>query len=135
MKVDRTSMLNSIECRSPFLNKELWNFTNQLPDSYLMKKWNKKYLLKKTFEHYFPEGFLNKQKQGFGVPVGDWLRSILKDELKGYIEINFLSKQGIFKVDFTRKIVLNHIEGKADNTFRIWTFYCFQKWYTKIYDI
>ena len=131
VKVDRTSMLNSIECRAPFLNKELWNFTNQLPDSYLMKGWSKKHLLKESFKQYFPVGFLNKSKQGFGVPVGDWLRSILKEELKSYIEVKFLTDQDLFNVDFTRKIVLNHIEGKVDNTFKIWAFFCFQKWYIK----
>ena len=131
VKVDRTSMLNSIECRAPFLNKELWNFTNQLPDSYLMKGWSKKHILKESFKQYFPVGFLNKSKQGFGVPVGDWLRSILKEELKSYIEVKFLSEQDLFNVDFTRMIVLNHIEGKVDNTFKIWAFFCFQKWYLK----
>jgi asparagine synthase (glutamine-hydrolysing) len=130
VKVDRTSMLSSIECRAPFLNKEIWDFTNQLPDSYLMKGWRKKHLLKESFKQYFPEGFLNKSKQGFGVPVGDWLRSILKDELKSYIEYKFLTDQGLFNIDFARKIVLDHLEGKVDNTFRVWTYYCFQKWYS-----
>jgi len=132
VKIDRTSMLSSIECRAPFLNKELWNFTNQLPDSYLMKGWSKKHLLKESFKQYFPDGFLNKSKQGFGVPVGDWLRSILKDELKSYIEVKFLTDQDLFNVEFTRRMVLNHIEGKVDNTFRVWTFFCFQKWYLKL---
>ena len=76
VKVDRTSMLASLECRAPFLNKELWDFSNQLPDSYLINGWDKKHLLKEAFKEYFPKGFLNKSKKGFGVPVGDWLRSL-----------------------------------------------------------
>ena len=71
VKVDRASMLNSIECRAPFLNKKLWDFTNQLPDDYLLKGWNKKYLLKESFKQYFPNKFLDKSKKGFQVPVGD----------------------------------------------------------------
>lgn len=133
VKVDRASMLTSIECRAPFLNKELWNFTNQLPDDFLMKGWNKKYLLKESFKQYFPENFLDKSKKGFQIPVGDWLRGSLKMELLLYIEDDFLKSQNIFKIEYIRKLVQNHIEGKVDNTFRVWTFYCFQKWYSNTF--
>ena len=131
VKVDRASMLNSIECRSPFLNKKLWNFTNTLPDDFLMKRWNKKYILKQAFNEYFPSQFLEKSKKGFTIPVGDWLRTILKNELLMYIELSFLKKQNIFNCEYIISIVINHIESKYDNTFRVWTFYCFQKWYYK----
>ena len=133
VKVDRASMLASIECRAPFLNKELWNFTNSLPDNYLINGWNKKYILKQAFQDYFPDKFLESSKQGFGVPVGDWLRTILSKELNGYIDVNFLLRQNIFKIDFIIPLVKNHLDSKEDNTFRVWSFYCFQKWYTKIY--
>jgi len=133
VKVDRASMLSSIECRAPFLNKKLWNFTNSLPDNYLINGWNKKYILKQAFQDYFPDKFLEISKQGFEVPVGDWLRTILSKELKGYIDVNFLQRQDIFKIDFIIPLVKNHLDSKEDNTFRVWTFYCFQKWYTKIY--
>lgn len=74
VKVDRTSMLASMECRAPFLTREIWNYTLSLPDEYLLKGNNKKMILKKAFENEFPEQFLEKSKKGFGVPVGDWLR-------------------------------------------------------------
>lgn len=134
VKVDRTSMLASLECRAPFLNKALWDFTNSVPDAYLMKGWNKKYLLKKAFEDQFPTDFLNKSKQGFGVPVGDWLRGHLRTELERFIEADFLQKQEIFNVSFIHQIVQNHLSGKIDNTFRIWAFFCFQKWYLHHYS-
>lgn len=129
VKVDRTSMLTSLESRAPFLNKELWNFTGQLPEEYLMKGWNKKYILKESFKQYFPKGFLDKSKKGFGVPVGDWLRGHLSKELKSYIEPGFLKAQNIFNAVEIRTQVENHLSGKEDNTFRVWTFFCFQKWY------
>ncbi len=133
VKVDRTSMLTSLESRAPFLNKEVWNFTSQLPEEYLMKGWNKKYLLKESFSHYFPKDFLNKSKKGFGVPVGDWLRGHLKLELESYINITFLKSQNIFNSSEIISLVQNHLSGKEDNTFRVWTFFCFQKWYKHNY--
>ena len=133
VKVDRTSMLNSLECRAPFLNKKIWNYTNTLPEEYLMKGWNKKYILKETFKDQFPKDFLDKSKSGFGAPVGDWLKSGLKAELDSYIIEKDLIDQNIFHVDNIINLVKNHISGKEDNTFKVWTFYCFQKWYYNIY--
>ncbi|WP_223034488.1 asparagine synthase (glutamine-hydrolyzing) [Hanstruepera marina] len=133
VKVDRTSMLNSLECRTPFLNKTLWEFSNSLPESYLLKGWSKKHILKEAFKHEFPEGFLDKSKKGFVVPVGDWLRSILKIELQSYTETAFLETQGIFNINYIQKIVNEHITGKIDNSYKVWTFFTFQKWYKNIY--
>ena len=135
VKVDRTSMLTSLECRAPFLNKAIWNFTNQIPEDYLIKGWDKKHILKEAFKEYFPKDFLNKSKKGFGVPVGDWLRHNLKKELILYCDKSFIEKQNLFDYEVVSKIVNNHINGKTDNTFRVWTFYCFQKWYVNLYNL
>mgnify|MGYP006098684099 CR=1 FL=1 len=129
VKVDRASMLSSIECRSPFLNKDILNFTSQLPDNYLLKGWNKKFLLKESFKEFFPEKFLDKSKQGFAVPVGDWLKTSFSTELLGYIDKDLLLSQNIFNINFITKLVEDHLNSVIDNTYRVWTFYCFQKWY------
>jgi asparagine synthase (glutamine-hydrolysing) len=122
-------MLASLESRAPFLNKELWDFTNQLPDSFLINGWDKKHILKEAFKDYFPKDFLNKSKKGFGVPVGDFLRSELRSELLSYIDKSFIINQNIFNLDFISSLIHNHLDAKIDNTFKVWTFYCFQKWY------
>lgn len=134
VKVDRTSMLNSLECRAPFLNKKIWSFTNSLPEKFLMNAWDKKHILKEAFKDDFPKDFLNLQKKGFGVPVGDWLKSSLKKELESYIHESFLRKQNLFNIPYTQKLVNDHITGKKDSAFSIWAYYCFQKWYTNNYD-
>ena len=134
VKVDRTSMMNSLECRAPFLNKTLWDFSNSLPESYLVKGWSKKHILKEAFKHEFPVGFLDKSKKGFAVPVGDWLRSGLKNELESFIDTKLLDKQDLFNNKYIRSLVLNHISGKEDNSYKVWTFYTFQKWYFSLYN-
>ena len=134
-KVDRTSMMTSLECRAPFLNKKIWDFTNSLPENYLMKGWNKKYILKQAFKDQFPKDFLEKSKSGFGSPVGDWLRQSLRSELESYIDPKFLNEQGIFNKESITKLVLDHLNGKKDSAFRVWSYYCFQKWYINIYSV
>ena len=129
VKVDRTSMLSSLECRAPFLNKQLWEFTNSLPSHYLIKNSSKKHILKEAFKDVFPSNFLEKSKKGFGVPVGDWLRTILKDELMFLCDKNFVTEQGLFEYKYVHEIVSRHLSGQEDNTFKVWTYFCFQKWY------
>lgn len=128
-KVDRTSMMTSLECRAPFLNKELWEFANTLPEDYLMKGWNKKHILKEAFRDQFPAEFLEKSKSGFGSPTGDWLRQSLRKEIESYIEPELLKSQGIFNIEVITKLVQDHLDSKKDSTFRVWSYYCFQKWY------
>lgn len=134
VKVDRTSMLNSLECRAPFLNKKIWNYSHTLPEKFLMKGWDKKFILKDAFKDQFPDNFLDKSKSGFGAPVGDWLKSSLRKELESYILEKDLIEQNIFNVDQIKELVYNHLSGKEDNTFKVWTFYCFQKWYFNTYN-
>ena len=131
VKVDRTSMLTSLECRAPFLNKKIWDFTNTLSEDFLIHKGSKKFILKEAFKDEFPDKFLDKSKKGFGVPVGDWLRTILRNELLSYVEKKFVEKQGIFNYNYISEITDKHIRGIEDNTFKVWTYYCFQKWYKK----
>jgi asparagine synthase (glutamine-hydrolysing) len=128
-------MLSSIECRSPFLNKEIWDFTSQIPENFLISKtFQKKYLLKEAFKEYFPNNFLNSKKQGFGIPVGDWLRKELKNDLLNLSNDILLKSQGIFVIENVKSLINDHLNNSVDNTFKIWTFYCFQKWYFIIYE-
>ena len=134
-KVDRVSMLTSLECRSPFLNKEIWDFTSQIPENYLISKtFQKKHILKEAFKEYFPRKFFNSKKQGFGIPVGDWLRKDLKNDLLYLSEENLLKSQGIFIIENIKRLIHDHLYNSVDNTFKIWTFYSFQKWYFTNYE-
>jgi asparagine synthase (glutamine-hydrolysing) len=133
-KVDRTSMLSSLECRAPFLNKSLWQFSLSLPQEWHIHKGQKKYLLKSAFKSYFPDHFFDQPKKGFNVPVGEWLRTVFKKELLQFSETNLLRKQGIFSVEIVQKWIKAHIERKQDRSFQLWTFFSFQLWYFNIYQ-
>ena len=133
VKVDRTSMLASIETRAPFLNRDIWDFTSTLPEDYLIKSNRKKYLLKEAFKQDVPDQFFDASKKGFGVPIGDWLKTTLRDELVSYSCENLIKEQGIFNPAGITKIIYNHLSGYEDNTFLVWTYFCFQKWYLSVY--
>jgi asparagine synthase (glutamine-hydrolysing) len=75
-KVDRASMMVSLESRAVFLDNDLVDFCRRLPTRFKIRNGTRKYLLKKAVEGQLPEGTLHRRKKGFGIPVAKWLRSI-----------------------------------------------------------
>ena len=131
VKVDRASMLVSLECRAPFLDYRLFEFTNSLPAEFLIKGGNKKRILKDAFRSWLPEQLFTLPKSGFGVPVGKWLKQDLRNELTPLLHPEKLEQQGIFNAAMVGNLLAKHLNGQQDNTFSLWTLFCFQKWYNQ----
>lgn len=74
VKVDRASMLNSLEVRAPFLDIELVDFARRLPSDMKLRGSTTKWALRKIAERHVPRAIIERPKQGFGVPIGQWLR-------------------------------------------------------------
>jgi asparagine synthase (glutamine-hydrolysing) len=129
VKVDRTSMLNSLECRSPFLDHNIIEFSFALPDNFLVDGKNTKKILKDTFQNMLPKNLFNQAKSGFGIPIGDWLRKSLRNDLEFFINKDFIKSQGLFNSDYIISLVNKHLDCSEDNTFKVWSYYCFQKWW------
>ncbi len=74
-KVDRASMMNSLEVRAPFLDIDLVNFSRRIPSAWRLRRGKTKYLLKRAARGLLPDDIIDRRKKGFGVPVGAWFRS------------------------------------------------------------
>jgi len=72
VKLDRASMMVSLEARSPFLDSELVNLARQIPSDYKFRQGQTKYILKKALETVLPKEIIYRSKKGFGVPIGKW---------------------------------------------------------------
>ena len=130
-KVDRASMLCSLECRAPYLDHRLMEFSYTLPDEYLLSGTNKKKILKETFAGLLPKGFFNAPKSGFEIPVGEWFRTALKTDLCRTLSAKNMETNGYLNVLYIQQLITEHLSGKRDHTAKLWTVYCFQKWYAK----
>lgn len=127
-KVDRMSMLSSLEVRVPLLDKEVVKLAFSIPSSFKIKNFNLKYLLKKSFEKDLPEGFFDRKKKGFAVPLSRWLKGPLKN-----IVLNILSDENLKRAPFfdkaeVRKILEDHFQNKKDNRKLIWTLFVLTNW-------
>jgi len=126
VKVDRSSMLNSIELRSPFLDKKLIEFAFSSIPSKLKANYNdKKIMLKSLCKKLFPKDYDFKRKQGFSVPIGDLFRT---DEWKDYINsVLIKNSSSLFNKEYIKMIVNSHINGK-NNSERIFLLLVLIRW-------
>lgn len=133
-KVDRASMMYSLEARCPILDKNVIEFAFTIEHKYKFDKGIKKRILKDLAYEYVPKELLERPKVGFAVPLDKWLHGPLKDQLLDMSGKDFLVRQGIFDPFVTRKFVetyLQNEDGKAGYKYSkvVWPFFVFQQWY------
>lgn len=129
VKVDRCSMLNSLEVRAPFLDTAVAEFTAKLPVRFKLHGFKRKYLLKKAFSSLLPEKILTRNKRGFQIPVSDWLRGRMRPLLEELLGEENLKKTGIFRPDAIRRLIDDHISGRRDLRVPLWTLLVLQLWW------
>lgn len=127
-KVDRASMLNSLEARVPILDHKVAELSYRIPSSFKLKGKDKKYILKKAIGKYLPDATLNHPKQGFTVPMELWFR----DSLKEYINDRFHSKNTVlseyFDMNYAQQIMADHQKGRRDMNGKIWSLLFMDIW-------
>ncbi|MFA6073341.1 MAG: asparagine synthase (glutamine-hydrolyzing) [Candidatus Woesearchaeota archaeon] len=131
---DVTGMAHSIEVRSPFLDHKMAEFAAKLPLKYKVRsfrnpKYNK-YIMKKSMEDILPQDILYGKKMGFGynIKVSDIIKNDFKREIETAL-LKDLPKLGLFKEEYLKKILQNHINNKEDNSQLIWALYNFNVWH------
>jgi asparagine synthase (glutamine-hydrolysing) len=134
VKVDIASMANSLEARSPFLDHHLMEFAASLPANYKVKGFVKKYILKKAVKGLIPYKNIHRRKMGFGVPIGGWLRSGLKDLLCETLLSDKALDRGYFKAEIVTRMVKEHTEGRADWADSLWALMMLELWHKRFID-
>ena len=124
-KVDRASMAVSLEVRAPLLDHKLMEHVAAMPSSMKLRGRTGKYILKKSMETILPHEILYRRKQGFAIPVDRWFRNELKDLA---YESLFRANDGIFDVNFLKKIWQQHQSGHYDRSQHLWSILMFRKW-------
>ena len=134
VKVDIASMANSLEARSPFLDQDLMEFAASLPHQYKMKRFVKKYILKKAVSEILPKENIYRRKMGFGVPVGSWFRGELKPYLQEVLLSSAALSRGYFNPTIVKRLVEDHIKGAKDYSYQLWALLMLELWQLKFVD-
>ena len=127
VKVDRASMMNSLECRAPFLDNNVVDFARKLPNKFKLYKNHTKYILKKSAENLIPLKNIYRKKQGFGVPIGKWF----KDNAINFNKIKSDKVQNKSSVLVSKamidKSLKNHKSNRCDNRLTLFNILTLQK--------
>jgi asparagine synthase (glutamine-hydrolysing) len=129
VKVDRASMANSLELRTPFLDQRLIEFAAAIPSKFKVRHFHLKYILKEAVRPWLPRRIVARQKRGFSVPTAALLRTTLSRTMDEAFEEDRLRSHGLFDSAWIRKLVREHREGTADHRKSLWTLLGFQLWY------
>jgi asparagine synthase (glutamine-hydrolysing) len=133
-KVDIASMANSLEARAPLLDHRLVEFCAALPSTYKLRGRTSKWLLRQVMRDRLPQDVLTRSKMGFGVPVGEWLRTDLRPLLEDTLLSQRAQQRGYFRPAAVRGLVDEHLSRRADRTSHIWGLLMLELWHREFVD-
>lgn len=129
VKVDRASMAYSVEVRSPFLDYRVIEFARTLPMHFKYEKGRQKKILRDILKEYIPEEIFDQPKQGFSVPIRNWMRKELREEFDQALNNKFLNKVPNLNVPKFKRLYDAHMNGIEDHSVYIWKVFVLSKWY------
>lgn len=117
-KVDRATMMSSLESRAVLLDNDLVDFCRRLPHQFKIRNGRRKYLLKRALEGLLPQAIIDRPKKGFGIPTAHWLRSLPRNPP--------LSPVSGVRMDRVGRAWSEHREGTADHRLFLWSWLALQ---------
>jgi asparagine synthase (glutamine-hydrolysing) len=120
-KVDRSSMMNSLEVRSPFLDIELIDFVRKIPSRFKFRNGTTKYILKKAVSNVLPDEIVNRPKKGFGMPIGKWFK-------QNRFKIDVKPLDTLFSKPYIQTLEKEHKQNIADHRNVLWNLWLLSTW-------
>jgi asparagine synthase (glutamine-hydrolysing) len=128
VKLDRASMMASLEARVPLLNKDFVEFATGLPLRLKLNRLQGKHLLRYALRPLLPAQILRRGKKGFGIPIGKWFRGPLRSALLEALDRDRIERDGFFSYGAVRELLDAHLSGRRDCRKELWSLYVFQRW-------
>lgn len=129
VKMDITSMMHSLEARSPFLDHHLLEFSARLPSHQKVRRLTTKFILKRAMRGLVPVENLTREKRGFTVPVGRWLRGELRDCLTDHLLSSKAAADGFICGAAVERLVREHLTETHDRSHQLWTLLMLEMWW------
>ena len=129
VKIDRASMMNSLEARVPLLNADFVEHVARLPLAVKLRGLSSKYIFRRALRGLLPDEVIDRPKKGFGIPVGRWFRGPLRELLLDTLSQDKLERQGFFRWGGVEALIDAHMSGRRDHRKELWTLFIFQRWF------
>ena len=131
MRLDRVTMVHSVEGRDPFLDHRLVEYALALPPAMKHRDGVGKYALKKAMEGRLPDALLHRRKQGFGTPMPEWLRGDFGRQARAAIRSSTLAERGLLDLDVIDRLFAAHQGGRADWSYHLWNLHSVSRWHDR----
>jgi asparagine synthase (glutamine-hydrolysing) len=128
VKVDRASMALNLEVRCPFLDHRVVEFAWSLPLSMRVGPGGGKRVVRELLGRHVPAALFERRKQGFGVPVAEWLRGPLRSWAEDLIAPERLARQGLLDGKAVRRVWQQHLCRWRNHHNLLWSILMFQAW-------
>jgi asparagine synthase (glutamine-hydrolysing) len=102
-----------------------------VPARLKLHRFDTKHLLKRAMADALPSGIAGRAKKGFGIPLAEWLKADLREQLEDELSPGRVERQGIFDAHEVRRLVSEHLEGRRDHRKQLWTLLMFQLWHRR----
>lgn len=126
-KVDIATMAHSLEARSPLLDPNVMEFAARLPTRMKLRGRQKKWLLRRAYRWTLPPEILDGPKRGFGLPLGEWFRGPLAEEVRNVLLDPGVGGGWLDRAE-VRRLVDAHAESRSDHSARIWALLFLEHW-------
>jgi asparagine synthase (glutamine-hydrolysing) len=132
-KIDIATMAHSLEARSPFLDPEMMQFAASIPAPMKLRGMEKKVILRDALRAWLPDSILDRPKQGFSVPLAEWLRGELRDYSREVLLDSGSLSHGRFRPGAVRELLDGHLAGQ-DHSQRIWALLMLEQWRAEVLE-
>lgn len=129
VKVDRASMHSSLETRAPFLDKRIIEYSWQIPIEYKIDGKSGKKILRNILNKHIPKALTDRPKQGFSIPINQWLRGELFDWANQLLSEERLNEYKLVNADSAQKLWQEHNSLNANHGQQLWTILMLQSWF------
>jgi asparagine synthase (glutamine-hydrolysing) len=128
VKMDRCTMANSLEARSPFLDTALIEYVAALPDDLKLDGRRTKVILREACADLLPPAIQSRGKMGFGVPLGTWFRGALREYLCDHLLDPAARYRTYLTPSTVHRIVQKHLASEVDAGQQLWAILSFERW-------
>jgi len=126
-KVDTASMMHSLEVRVPFVDREVARLAFRLPGRWKLAGLQRKWILRQIARHLLPQEIIQRPKGGFGIPIGEWMRSELREMFAEYLRPEALCK-AMWNPQVVTRLWTEHQTGRRDRFWDLWNIFVFEVW-------
>jgi asparagine synthase (glutamine-hydrolysing) len=109
-------------------------YAARIPAPLKIKGRRLKYILRKVAENHLPPELVWRRKQGFGFPLGRWMRGDLASFIRNLLRDSRFVQAGIFDGDYIDQLLDEHSSGKVDHNYRLWLLANLEIWYRLYFE-